>query len=218
MFEPIWFNYNKITDVLLQLGGGACVQMNVLLYQKDMKGERKSCHNEYLIENNHQYGVTIKRTYNFFLSINKNVDHAYVMITPNDIILIRMKLEQATKWFTNGNTFKRAADTNQLVIPKRKNPILVELSTEKKWFTFIPVVIEKEEGSTVIQTQGIRMNLYDQALIDLTIDRFYGMKYLFDTVDMFTLASNMMNYIGRPKFGTNLKGINGYEQQSFFNN
>ena len=48
------------------------------------------------------------------------------------------------------------------------------------------------------------MNLYDTSFIDITIDNFYGMKYLFETIDMFTLASNMVSYLGRPEFGTNM--------------
>ena len=51
---------------------------------------------------------------------------------------------------------------------------------------------------------GIRLNLYDTSFIDINIDNFYGMRYLFETVDMFGLASSMVSYLGRPEFGTNM--------------
>lgn len=215
-YQPIWFDYNKITDELLQICPGTSIQMHVLLYKKDMKGEKKSYHTEYVTEKNYQYGMTIKRGYSSYLTINYFPENAYVMITANDILLIRSKLAMIERWFQN-STFKKL-DSGELIIPKEKDPIEIELFAEEKWLTFKPIVIVKEETLRSIHIPGVQMNMYDKAFINLTIDRFYGMKYLFDTVDIFTLASNMLNYIGRPEFGTNMVGT--YEKnynKGFFN-
>lgn len=200
MYKPIWFDYIKLVDDLLYLGGGATIQLVVQLYKKGMDGKSKSFHSEYVSENNYKYGVTMKRSYNSFLVINKAYEKSYAMITAKDIILMRMKLEKASKWFEN-NTFSIRGD--ELCITRKKDPIEIMLSTEKKWLTLVPVVIVKEDGT---QFQGIRMNMFDTAFIDMTIDTFYGMKYFFDTVDIWTLSSSLINYFGRPEFGTNLYG------------
>lgn len=216
-YQPIWFDYNKITDELMQICPGTSIQMNLLLYKKEMKGDKKSFHTEYVVENNYQYGVIMKRKYNFYLSINNFQTRAYVMITPNDIILIRMKLNLIQRWFEN-STFKRV-NNEVLTIPRKKDPINIELYNEHKWLQFEPVIIEKEEGTKIIQKEGVTMNMYNQVLVNLDSDRFFGMKYLFDTIDMFTLASNMMNYIGRPEFGTNMnRPFDNGQNNGFFSN
>lgn len=217
MYQPVWFDYNKMTDELLHLGGSTVVQMNVLLYNKDMKGVKKSYHNEYVVENNYQYSMTLKRTYHFYLSISNTYNKTYAIITVYDIVALRLVLDKVSKWFETKSVFKENRETNELTVQKNKKPIRMDLSTENKFIEFSPIVLIKETGLNTIQTPGVTLNMYGKAYIDLTVDKFYGMKYLFDTVDMFTLASNMLNYIGRPEYGTNMVGtFNFKEQERFF--
>ena len=201
MYEPIWFDYTKLVDNLVYLGAGAKIQLVVQLYQKGLDGKQKSFHSEYVSENNHQYGVVMQRNYNSYLCITKTYEKIYCLITFKDIILMRMKLEKATKWFED-STF--SIRDNELIITRKKEPIEVVLSTERKWLTFVPIIIVKEDGT---QIQGVRMNMFDTGFVDMSIDTFYGMKYFFDTVDIWSLSSSLINYFGRPDLGTNLFGV-----------
>lgn len=199
MYKPIWFEYDKITDDLMFLGNGGIIQMVVQLSNRDKNGIRESFHREYAYIKNGENLNSIKRQYRFFLTITKPYDKASVMITINDIFIFRQAVNKATKWFEDG-TFTIRNDEIRMVNASRKIAVIDGL-IEGKWVALNPVVIIKEDKT---QIMGIRMNLYDMSFIDITIDNFYGMKYLFETVDMFTLASNMVSYLGRPEFGTNM--------------
>lgn len=199
MSIPIWYEYDKITDDLIFLGNGGIIQMIVQLSNRDKNGIRESFHHEYAYIKNGENLNSIKRNYRFFMAISKPYDKASVMVTINDIILFREKINRACKWFDDG-TFVIKNNELKLMNASRKIVAISGLM-ESKWVTLNPVIIIKEDQT---QIMGIRMNLYDTSFIDITIDNFYGMKYLFETIDMFTLASNMVSYLGRPEFGTNM--------------
>lgn len=199
MKVPIWYEYDKITDDLMFLGNGGMIQMVVQLSNKDKNGVRTSFHHEYAYSKNGERLNSIKRTYRFFLSIIKPYDKASVMVTVNDIFLFREKIKKACEWFSDG-TFVVKNHELRLINASKKIAIVSGLA-ENKWVTFNPVIIIKEDET---QIMGIRLNLYDTSFIDINIDNFYGMRYLFETVDMFGLASSMVSYLGRPEFGTNM--------------
>lgn len=213
MRTPIWFEYDKITDDLLQLGNGGIIQMVVQLTSPDRDGIRTSFHREYTYAKNQECLSSIKRNYRFFLTLSKPKEKEYVMISVNEILLFRMQLDRVEKWFQN-NTF--GIKNGELYITRKKEPIIIDGLLERKWIAFSPIIIVREDQT---QIMGVRMNLYDASFIDLTIDHFYGMKYLFETVDMFNLAANMINYLGRPEFGTNMTNfVEDYQNTTPKNN
>ncbi|MDD3121959.1 MAG: hypothetical protein PHC62_00420 [Candidatus Izemoplasmatales bacterium] len=208
MSTPIWYEYDKITDDLLWIGNGGIIRMVVQLSSPDKNGMRTSFHHEYAYTKNQDNLSSISRKYNFFLTINKTYDKEYVMITANEILLIRAHLERVEKWFQSG-TF--GIKNDELYIQRKKEPIVIDGLLEKKWLAFNPIIIVRENQ---VQIMGVRLNLYDSCFIDIPIDNFYGMKYLFDTIDMFSMASNMVNYLGRPDFGTNQTSFRNDETPS----
>lgn len=208
-YQPIWFDYNKIVDELLILGDGGSIQMNVMLYNRNMKGEKKSFHTEYVMKDKTGFNITLKRKYNFYLSINKSYDNAYCIITLADMILVKSNLERVAKWFENGVFFQKDGHYH-IMKQKQKRNIEILLSAEQKTISFTPIVISKSDEREFV---GVEMDLYGKSTIDLTVDRFFAMKYLFDTIDMFTLASNMLNYISRPENGTNMIPIYDREDE-----
>ncbi len=207
MYVPMWIDYDKITDSLMYLSNGASIQFSVNLKYTTKTGETRSFHNEYIYGNG---SVSIKRQYDFCIII-KLLDQ-YVMITINDIYLIRMQLDKIEKWFTATKTF--GIKNQQLFVVNKKKPIRIYGLVQRKWLEFEPIVITYEDG---MQEQGVRMTLSDyNYFVDIGVNKFFGMKYLFDTVDMFQMAQNMLNYVGRPERGTNITDLrdqNSYEHQ-----
>ena len=199
MFQPIFFDYNKLTDDLLNIGYGTSIQMVVSLNERRKNGENNHFHHEYTYINEQgEQRVSMKRNINCYLQIVKQKEQ-YVIISVNDIILMRNTLQSIERWFQD-NTF--AIKNDMLHVVNKKKPKVITGLAQGKWLQFEPVVITYEDHS---QVQGIRMTLSDYSIYtDIDINRFYGMLYFFEKVDLFTMAQNMLNYLGRPEFGTNL--------------
>ena len=67
---------------------------------------------------------------------------------------------------------------------------------------FEPIVyVDWEEK----QSKGVRITLGNtDSFTDVPVNVFAGFMYIINSIDMFTAAQNMINYIGHPDFGTNL--------------
>lgn len=214
MYSPMWMDYDKITDDLMYIGYGTILQCSLSLSRRDRNNQRVSFHKEYSYMKNGERVNSIKRSYSCNLIINNYNTKSYVMIGLNDIILMRYRLEQVEKWFQTCFGIK----DNKLYITRQQKPIVVDSLAEGKWIEFLPTVITKDDGT---QMQGISMNLYNECVVDVTIDNFYGMKYVFDSINLIDMANHMIGYLRRPQFGTNftdLTHMNSFEDPSQENN
>ena len=74
-----------------------------------------------------------------------------------------------------------------------------------KRLEFIPIVLNYENE----QMRGVRVTLnnYDN-YNDISFDQFLGLKYIIDSFDMYGNAVSLLNYLGRPEFGTNTFNLN----------
>lgn len=213
-----YLDYDKISDDMMFLAKNTIVRFNLTLSKKYRDNNRYHFHREYTYDSKYSdYGkvVSIKRTFNYYLSIDRIDDrNKSVMIRIQDIILLRAKLIEISTWFSDG-TF--VIKNNKLQIYKKKKPIEITNLAENKFILFEPIVIDYENSNT--SYQGIRITLSDMnTYSDITIDNFYGFMYLINTIDMFGYAQNMLNYIQRPDYGTNLVEFNldeFYKQESF---
>lgn len=197
MYTPMWMDYDKITDDLMYIGFNTTLQCSTTLSRKDKRtNERVSFHKEFGYIKNGERVNSIKRSYNCYLVINNYSSKAYVMIGVNDIILMRYRLQQVEKWFSSCFGIKE----NKLYITRQQKPVVVDSLAENKWIEFLPTVITKEDGT---QVQGVNMNLYNECVVEISIDNFYGMKYIFDTINLIDMANHMINYLRRPQLGTN---------------
>ena len=89
-----------------------------------------------------------------------------------------------------------------MIILEKKNPIILDGLVGSKYLMFEPIVfIDWEEK----QSKGVRITLGDKEIFtDVAVNVFAGFMYIINSLDMFTAAQNMINYIGHPDFGTNL--------------
>ena len=208
MYTPMWMDYDKITDDLAYIGNGTTLQFTVSLSRRDKRtNERVSFHNEFGYMKNGYKVNSIKRNYSASLIINNYLTKTYVMIGINDIILARLRLQQVAKWFQTQTCF--GIKNDKLYITRQQRPVVIDALSENKWIEFLPTVITREDGT---QIQGVSMNLYNETAVEVTIDNFFGMKYIIDTIDIISLANQMINYLGRPEFGTNYTDLSRIDE------
>lgn len=202
-------DYDKLSDDLYWLGNKIVVRFNVVLAkQKETDQSRIFHHKEFLYPSKYSDKdrvITMRRSFQYYISIDKiDMYDAGVMIRVQDIMLVRAKLHEASMWFTNG-TF--AEKKKKLIIPSRPNSITITGLTGGKYIMMDPIVIEYEDSN--LQQQGIRLTISDQDIYtDMSIDKFYGLCYLMNSINMYQSAQLLINYLGRPELGTNLYEFN----------
>ena len=223
MVKPLvaYDDYDKIIDDIVYLGSKLYLRMTVVLsnkYDKDGQFYRESFHKEYRYASKYSKSklVTIKRSsFEYYLSLDKTDTKASIWIRPQDIIILRMKLSEVSSWFTD-DTF--AIKNGSLIVYKRKQSILIKKLMFDKYLQFDPVVIIWE--NTGEQVQGVRITLGDQnEFVDVSMNKFYALLYIIQSINMYESAQLLLNYIGRPENGTNLVDfeensmLRSYEQE-----
>lgn len=213
--QPIEFDdYDKISDDMMYLGNNISLRFNVLLSRKASMTDntRRFFHSEFRHKSKFMdadSAISIKRSFSYYISIDVGGERwdSSIMIRIQDILILRDLLKQVTKWLMDGKTFE-VIDGN-LICHKRKS-IKLDNMPDGKYILFDPIVLEYNS----VQRTGIRMSLSsNDVYVDMNTDAFFGFKYLIDTVDMFSCAQNMLNYIGRPDYGYNLTNFdNDYRE------
>ena len=197
-----YIDYDKISDDLCWLGNKCIVRMVVKLSNKNKEGNRSHFHREFKYQSNYndrKEVITIRRSFDYYISIDNLETKDTILITIRDILLLRMQISEAFKWFYD-KTF--AMKNNKMIILEKKQPIMVDGLVGGKYLMFEPIVYIDWEDK---QSKGIRITLGNpDVFTDVPVNVFAGFMYLINSIDMFTAAQNMINYIGHPDFGTNL--------------
>ena len=198
-----YIDYDKISDDLCWLGNKVIVRMVVKLANKGKDGTRYHFHKEFKYQTsytNKREAMTIRRSFEYYISIdNLEYSQSSVIITIRDILPLRASISEAFNWFYD-KTF--AMKNNKMIILEKKKPIIVDGLVGGKYLMFEPIVYTDINDQ---QSKGIRITLGDKSIFtDVPAHIFGGFMYLMNSVDMFTAAQNMINYIGHPEFGTNL--------------
>ena len=207
MTKPIilFDDYDKISDDVLYLGSKTYLRMNVLLsnkFDKDNVPRRESFHKEFRYDSKYSNRklITIRRSFSYHLSIDKTDSRVSINIRPQDIILLRSKLKMVSSWFDDG-TF--GSKNNQLIVYKQRQPIVIQGLLFNNYIQFDPVAIIWEQTGS--QEPGVRMTLSDpNEFIDIPVDKFFGLMYVIQTINMYESAQLLINYIQRPEYGTNM--------------
>ena len=190
-------DYNKITDTIVPLGSKAALKMNVILSNLGVNKDR-SFHNEIKSD----LGIKINRNFSYFLTIEKKDDEfSSVMIRPQDMVLLKEKINYIDQeWFRSGKAFMIK---QKKLICIKTNPIVIQGLATGKYLQFDPIVYQNDETASV--SMGLRITLGDpNQFIDIDLDKFYAFLYSINSISMFQVAQTMVNYLGRPEFGTNM--------------
>ena len=196
MGNMIHDKYNKIIDNVYNICYGLSIKMIVLLARKQSDGTRYSYHHEYEYRMG-RYNVenlrTIKREFDYFLSLEINNPYDMIKesirIYPQDILPIKQQLIHLYSKFFNYFNSNIGDQYGTLNI---KN-LVIDL---------VALVLERDNGDTY---NGIRMYFPDYGTyFDVSLERFSGLAYTLDCINMYEAAQNMINYFGYPEYGYNL--------------
>lgn len=209
LFQTI---YDKISDDLCILGYNAVLRFNVNLSRATQEGKRYHYHQEYEYNSNKYIDTnrlaTIRRQFDYYLSIEnlRAVDNNMresIMIRVQDILYVREQLKEATRWVRGDKQYENlfVKKGNKMIILGNVPYIYISGLAGEKWLKLEPCVMTYNE----VYYPGIRMFLSSQDnFVDMNIDKFMGLVYLIDTINMYESAQLLINYLQRPQFGTNI--------------
>ena len=228
MINPIeidYIDYEKITDDLYMIGQNLILRFNVSLAKKTNNGERYHFHHEFKYDTDkytsQKYLASIKRSFDYFLSIENIKDEGYgkdyVMIGVQNIYSVQSKFKEATKWFMSEefrNLF--VMKKNKMVMIGNPEPIIINNLPLQKVIVLEPVICSYNDQ----YAPGIRLYISETNYTDMTIDKYMGLLYLIENINMYESAQLMINYLQRPEFGTNMYSSSreqymGIEKNSF---
>jgi hypothetical protein len=217
-------DYDKITDKVMWLGTGTALYFTTELYYlkktKDGEFDKYNFHKEisYKYKNTNKIKIIRNFTYYFSIDLNTKFANTKVFIGPNEIYFLLFNLKEVLNWFIGENGINKIFMKNsdgKLFIPSHPDSIKVKLL----YNTYIEfeAAIELINGYEVIGVKCYLNN--DVTFFFMTSDTVFSLYHMLSTSNMYMMAQNMLNYINRPDYGTNIYAINSNKNtnQSFFN-
>lgn len=209
-----FIDYDAISDKILWFDNNFSLSFTVKLTRKDKNGNRSHFHREYVYSSqyiNSDQSISIKRNYDYFLSIEDIKRTTYIQIRVNDMIMLKMIITNIVTQLTDESLW--AIKGNKLI---KKNtgqqPLMLSNLVMNKWISFecIPLLDFENRWS-----KGVRMTLSDQSIfVDMTIDTFMGFAYIIDSFNMVQQSAIMVNYINSPGvYGANRSNIEETAEQ-----
>lgn len=217
-------DYEKISDNCMWLSNDYILKFTVELNKHNDKYGKINYYKEIGYSINGEYRININREFIYYLSIEsvkRNIDgyKLNIRIGLNDIYFLKYKLEEVISWFTNKqyeNLF--AKDNNgKIVMTMKPNSIIVNLSYNN-YIEFEPSIFVFENSD---QSTGVKVYLgSDTNSFFMNINTLFGFKYFIDTFNMYQSAQNMLNFLGKPEYGTNYfeySPVKSKQTEGFFN-
>jgi len=213
-------DYDRISDIVMWLGNGVSLKFNVDLFyvRKINKNStaKENYHKEYLYTDKDKYSrVKIARNFSYYFSIDvsRNDLKTYVKLFHADIYFIIFNLKRVMKWMAGedgvNKIFAKRQD-GRIVVVNRPDPIKVQLQFDQ-YIEFEPAV----DYSTGYDIVGINVYMNnDSSMFFMPSNIIFSLYQMLSTCNMYQLAQNMLNYIGRPSYGTNLFDMNTMENTS----
>ena len=215
MCNLIHNDYDRISDKVMWLGFGAVLNFNVDLFFQRKDGVstekiKENFHREFIYRTSQDapYRVKILRDFNYYFTIECNSKDIKerAIIGPEQIYFLIFNIKKVIKWFIgeNGvNTIFSRKD-GKLFIPTHPEPIRVNLAFGN-YIEFEPA-IDTSSGYEMIGVRTFINN--DGVFFFMNSDTVFSLYQMLSTCNMYVLAQNMLNYIGRPEYGTNSYNMN----------
>lgn len=210
LIRPVIFSdYDKLSDDVYEVGRNVILRFNVSLAKRNQNKERILFHKEfsYTSKETGERLITIRRSFDYFLTLENvikpdNCSKAYIRIGPQEFFLVTMQMDEVFKWFTDDkhkNLFVNAND--KLRIAGAAPSVTIPRLPMAKYIRFEATIIERYG----YQEPGVTIYLSDEKnRIDISLDTFMGLYYSIKNFNMYQCAQNMLNYTGRPEYGTNM--------------
>lgn len=198
-------NYNKIDSLICYVGGKAVLKMNVIL--SDTKAERYrdlSYHMEtdFYSDKADRRLVNIKLNYRYFLTLETigkyNAEREYIVINDSDMFQFREALRGLHTEITASDLY--AEREGKLTMIRDSPSFGVRLPFKKKVVFHASTITDSED----FNHPGALMYVNSKDLvISLSVRDIEGLLYHFETINLFQMAQELVNYFGRPADGTN---------------
>ena len=209
-------DYDRISDKVMWLGFSTTLNFNVDLYfqrKAGMSNEKikENFHREYMYRTkpDDPYRVKIIRDFTYYFSIEytSKDQKERVLISPEHIYFVIFNLKKVMRWFIGedgiNTVFSKRSD-GRLFIPTHPEPIKINLSFGN-YIEFETAI----DSSTGYDTIGVRTYLNnDGVFFFMNSNTLFSLFHMLSTCNMYELAQNMLNYVGRPPYGTNSYNIN----------
>ena len=206
--RPIHFiDYDKLSDDVLYLGSKLFLRMNVSLSRKKEPDMRYHYHKEYSYDSPFSKDklYSIKRSFDYYLSFDKADLRNVIIIRAQDMIVLQRGLDRVVLWFEDKDHNAFYVKNKKLIVKKQK-PVIIDGLAMDGYLEFQPIVILSENDNK--QTPGVRLTMgKEDCFADITVDKLYGLVYTIREFRLYEAAQNLLNYMGRPDFGTNLYEI-----------
>lgn len=208
-----YIKVDKISDDVYSIAPNVILKFNTSLSRTN-DGNRYHFHREFEYKSkvdNPSTLVTIKRTFDYYLSIENNQkdpttgNKLFIRIGAAEILLFKRGLETAISWFTDSKYESLFARKNGTIVmlPPIPNPFRVGKLPMDKYIEFSPTIIDKGIGN-YDKEPGVKIELGSRNyVINISIERLMGLYYIISNFDMYQCALLQINYLGRPEFGTN---------------
>lgn len=204
-----WKNYAKISDEIFA-SNNISLKMNVNLIKEipvqDGTKRRKLFHLEFGYKDKEGSDLySIHRSFDYYLSIENTAKLSdgykeFIRIGITEIDNFRLEFSKVFRWIHDENLF--ITDSNgRLYINKDIKPIFIGgLPPKNKFIAFEPAV-----GDIDNPFKAIKIVLNSQSnVILMPINKFMGFYHVIMNINLYNAAQNIVNYFGRPAYGSNL--------------
>lgn len=217
-----FMKYSKIQDILLYFGD-LVVKMNVVLYKDISKKGKVNFHREteYMNPNTLTIDRNITRSYDCFLTI-ENIAPIVVngksikdklCVRGGDIYLFKMAIAK--------KIFDMISDPDRYGLDDRGKLSIVKQCSGIGWnigmngtLDFIPGIKYSTYTQESYPCVDIIMNNNPNNVSKVYLSQMYEFLHILDSISLHQYASELINYLGRPDYGTNMYSMIDAEAES----
>lgn len=191
--EPIEFlNYDRICDDLYYLNKHVVLRFNVgLASYRD--GTRYFFHKEYEYQKERRNVVTIRRSYDYFLSLENIETKESIMILPKDYVKFRTAFQVALSWFQDKKYAKLyVTNKGKLMMTSPIPSCEINSLPVGKYLRLDPIIIDKGIANDD-KIPGVAITMGDpNNYVNISVDSLSALTYIIDCVNMVQMAQTMI--------------------------
>lgn len=199
---------NRIASVIGYFGRYCNLQMHVIITDPPKDQKKKMRNNSFYSETNFyskaadQRMVNIKLNFKYYMALeyNKPDERAYCTIYDEYILPIQSKLNEYYQLYTDKNTFIKTQDGKYVLNRERAKAISIEHLPFGFYLVFVPTVLEKDGYYYPATKLFVNSRHTYDILTSLSLNKLV---YIFNTINMYQSALELINFYGKPSFGTN---------------
>lgn len=201
--------YDKMQDRIIILGQNLILNMNLLFYSNSEKYGRKYYYKEYeyISQKAGEPVKKLSREYDAYLSLenmraNENGYKEFIPIRGKDLQLMKLFLVPKLKEIIEKFDLVYQEREGKLYVSDVVKPFQIDVGV--KALIFSPGLHKIFNDDKMEPCVDVYLNGDKNNVTSLTFSKVYEFMYIIETFQIYTYASTMLSYMGRPDTGTNL--------------